>query len=132
MIGWLKSLWGAWRTWKTGKPWDDTKRSPDWPAVRRLHLSREPLCQWCGGGEHVQVHHIFPFHLFPYLELYDGVNGTGRDGNLISLCERPDTQCHFRQGHKGDWSSYDPGIAGKCMARQIEAARQRQMIGLLP
>ena len=38
-----------------GKP-----RSPHWPAVERRHLEKEGWCRYCGGVEHLQVHHVKP------------------------------------------------------------------------
>ncbi len=84
-------------------------RSGRWPAVEKEHLRREPVCAVCGHtGKGLQVHHI---HAFSWpggadLELDDGADGTGRDGNLITLCSGPETHnCHLLWGHLGDYKS---------------------------
>jgi predicted secreted acid phosphatase len=46
----------------------------------------------------VEVHHIFPVHLVPGLELVPT--------NLITLC-RPH---HFELGHHKDWADYNPDV----------------------
>lgn len=43
-------------------------RSPQWPAVRAAHLKKEPSCQACGVTDHLEVHHIAPFHVSPARE----------------------------------------------------------------
>jgi len=78
-------------------------RSPHWPAKRREHLQKNPNCAACGQADHVQVHHVRPFHLWPELELVDA--------NLISLCEqKAEGNDHFRLGHKGNWKDYNPRV----------------------
>ena len=74
-------------------------RSPHWPAVRKIHLAKEPSCQACGAEKSLEVHHIHPFHLFPALEL--------TDSNLITLCEGDAVNCHFLYGHLRSWKSYN-------------------------
>lgn len=81
------------------KPGDD-KRSPDWPKVRAAHLSHEPTCRACAGVDQLEVHHIKPFHLYPELEL--------DPDNLVTLCEHPAHDCHFRVGHFLDWRAINP------------------------
>jgi 5-methylcytosine-specific restriction protein A len=79
-------------------------RSPRWPAVAHAHLKAHPACAACGGTDHLQVHHVRPFHLFPKLEL--------DPTNLITLCEsgRAGVLCHLHYGHCGDWSASNPGV----------------------
>ena len=67
-------------------PDEHPSRDSRWPAVRALHLKREPVCRACGTKEALEVHHRLPFHTHPDLELDDGRDGTGRDGNLLTLC----------------------------------------------
>lgn len=92
-------------------------RSQKWEAVQKLHIKRESHCAWCGGTAYLQVHHIHPFAMNPELqgsdapggELDDGKDGTGRDGNLITLCEIPkkvaktpdEEDHHLKYGHSG-------------------------------
>lgn len=98
-------------------------RSPLWPEARRAHLAKQPACQACGVTDHLQVHHIHPFHLHPELEL--------DRANLITLCERPARNCHLTWGHYHDWSLWNPSVvqdvAGYYLA--LLAARRRGQTG---
>ena len=85
-------------------------RSPEWPAVEKKHLREEPVCQWCGGAQKLQVHHIMPFHLDPSKEL--------DDTNLITLCELHEVNDHLEKGHLGDFQRYNPDIRNQCEARK--------------
>jgi 5-methylcytosine-specific restriction endonuclease McrA len=78
------------------------RRSEQWPEAREAHLKSEPKCQGCGGTDHLQVHHIQPFHEHPELEL--------DQANLITLCEHPAHDCHFHFGHLLDWYSSNPQV----------------------
>ena len=80
-----------------GKP-----RSSHWPAVRAAHLLRESSCVACGGKEHLQVHHVHPYHLRAELEL--------DPDNLITLCEHPGRNCHLWFGHLLSWSSWNAEV----------------------
>lgn len=73
-----------------------TGRSGLWKHVRDEHIRREPACAACGRTKNLEVHHIRPYSKYPELELDDGIDGTGRDGNLITLCADP---CHLVFGH---------------------------------
>jgi 5-methylcytosine-specific restriction enzyme A len=77
-------------------------RSRDWPAIRRWHLEKQPVCQACGVSDHLQVHHIRPFHLHPELEL--------DSRNLLTLCERRGHDCHFVFGHFHNWQLWNPAV----------------------
>lgn len=79
-----------------GKPTDS--RSPHWPGVRKVHLADHPQCAVCGGIAKLEVHHIYPFHLFPLREL--------DPTNLITLCEawKFGVNCHLFFGHFGDYA----------------------------
>lgn len=76
-------------------------RSPKWPAVERAHLKEHPTCAGCGGSDHVQVHHIKPFHLHPELEL--------DPNNLVSAC-MDRSECHLRIAHGGSFKAYNPNV----------------------
>ena len=77
-----------------------------WGGLRKEHLKKEPFCMACGYGlegsfKGLDVHHIFPRHLFPDLAL--------EHSNLITLCRKYD--CHLRVGHFGNYTNfYNPGI----------------------
>ncbi len=78
-------------------------RSPHWPAVRRAHLKKHPACAACGRRDHVQVHHIHPYWLFPEMEL--------DPQNLITLDEAPGVEHHYRLGHGGhSWHDFNPHV----------------------
>jgi 5-methylcytosine-specific restriction protein A len=79
-----------------------SKRSGKWPEVRRAFLLKSPKCAVCGGDKNIQVHHKMPFHLHPELEL--------SELNLITLCEKPGTDCHLMVGHLHSFKSYNPNV----------------------
>jgi len=60
------------------------------------------------------------------LELDDGQDGTGRDGNLITLCRH----CHWRVGHlRINWSDGNPDIRLMLdgVGQRIYEARQARL-----
>ena len=73
-------------------------RSPKWPALQRKHLKLHPECEACGAKVELNVHHVKPFHLYPWLEL--------DPENLITLCR----QHHLTIGHDpdGPWGPAKP------------------------
>jgi hypothetical protein len=77
-------------------------RSPRWAAVRREHVKYHPACAACGQRDHVEVHHVEPYHLRPELELVAA--------NLVTLCDRPGRSCHFSLGHLWDWNRANPFV----------------------
>ena len=79
-----------------------TKRSSQWPKVRAEHLKNHPACLVTGSTKELEVHHIFPVHLFPELEL--------SPENLVTLSEGPTTNFHFLVGHLLDWRAYNPNV----------------------
>jgi 5-methylcytosine-specific restriction enzyme A len=81
-------------------------RSPKWPKVRKEHLSEEPKCQWCGTKWLLSVHHQTPVHVDPSKEL--------DSKNLITLCEVPLRNCHFKKGHLLNWRHWNPFIRKDC------------------
>ena len=97
----IKRLFKAFTEAVKGKPL--AVRSSRWETVRKRHLKAFPTCAACGCGQHLQVHHIKPFHLNPELEL--------EDSNLITLCEGKDEhQCHLNIGHLGSWKKENPNV----------------------
>lgn len=114
MLTWLRLLW-------TGELPDHAprgaRRSSHWPAVRAAHLRREPRCMVCGGTEHVQVHHVVPFHVDPDLEL--------APDNLLTLCEAKDRLCHYTFGHGYSWLQHNPNVRADvaAWAQRVKAMR---------
>jgi len=92
-------------------------RSPRWRTVEEHWLVDHNVCAVCGGIERLNVHHVEPFHLFPWLELADGThdvyddNGVnlGAIANLITLC-MGEKECHLKIGHGGDFRAYNPDV----------------------
>lgn len=84
------------------------RRSGGWPAVRAQHLKREGWCRVCGSVVSLEAHHIIPFSVNPSLEL--------NPGNLITICDRPETRCHLRKAHLGSWRRYNPNICREATA----------------
>lgn len=76
-------------------------RSPRWREVRDTHLKSRPFCAACGRAEHLQVHHIVPFHENPLLEL--------DARNLITLCMSK-YECHLKLGHGGGFHYFNPKV----------------------
>jgi hypothetical protein len=76
-------------------------RSPEWAAHRRAWLTLHPTCAACGSGLRPEVHHIFPIHLRPDLEL--------DPCNYITLCESTQ-QHHLHYGHLSSWNNYNPSV----------------------
>ncbi len=85
-------------------------RSPHWGKVRKEHLKKEPVCQWCGGKKRLQVHHIIPFHVNPAKEL--------DPRNLITLCEKKGLDCHLEKGHLGNFRQFDLYVRQRCIEHQ--------------
>jgi len=50
-------------------------------------------CAWCGTTKDIQVHHVWPQHLYP-----EWANDTNR---MICLCRR----CHLVLGHRGHFTN---------------------------
>ncbi len=108
LLLWCKDLFG-------GKPGlFRGLRSGHWPTVRKHHLEKEPVCQWCGSKESLEVHHISPFHIHPEDEL--------QEHNLITLCERPGIECHLHHGHFGNWKNFNPDVRKQCARRKGKIA----------
>ena len=78
------------------------KRSDKWPAVEHAHLKQFPTCASCGSTTKLNVHHKYPFHLHPELEL--------DPTNLITLCMDPATECHIKVGHGDNFKAYNPDV----------------------
>ena len=83
-------------------------RSPGWWKVRKARIKGDgSKCQACGRTRNLQVHHVLPVHLFPWLEL--------AITNLITLCG----PCHLLFGHLNHWKAYNPNV--RALARHIRA-----------
>lgn len=109
----------------------DSRRSSKWRAARAAHLKREPTCRACGGTEDLEVHHCLPFHVDASQEL--------DEANLITLCEKPDRNCHLTFGHAYSWLTWNPhvrddaeqwlrrvqGIQGEARAAKVQALRKQ-------
>ncbi len=97
-------------------PAAEERRSGKWAAMEKAHLAAYPTCAVCGGKEHLNVHHIRPYHLYPELEL--------DPDNLITLCEGSTCNCHLFFGHLGDFKSYNLNIKADA-ARMLKARENR-------
>lgn len=74
-------------------------RSEKWPSIEKDIINKYKCCAACGSIQHLQVHHIQPFHLHPELEL--------QESNLIILC-MSENECHLRIGHGDLFRAYNP------------------------
>jgi 5-methylcytosine-specific restriction enzyme A len=86
-----------------------SKRSGEWPTVRKRHLEKFPYCMVCGSKKNLEVHHIEPFHLNPSREL--------DPENLITLCESKGEgiNCHLLVGHLGSFKSLNSEVVQDAM-----------------
>jgi len=91
-------------------------RSPLWPAVRRAKLLVQKTCQATGINDELEVHHIYPFHLFPHLEL--------EPSNLIVLTEHRSFNAHLWIGHSGNWKAYNPNVVADA-AQMLDRIHKR-------
>ena len=71
-------------------------RSGAWRRVRNEHLRENNFCVICGSRENLVVHHVQSFSEHPELEL--------SSGNLVTLCENKNLNCHFVFGHRMRWN----------------------------
>ncbi len=79
------------------------ERSSGWFAVRNDFLMAYPRCSACGKTSDLEVHHVFPFHTHPELEL--------DKTNLVTLCEYH----HLIVGHRGNWKNINPNVRKDCL-----------------
>ncbi len=78
-------------------------RAPSWSTVARQHLESNPACAVCGHKKNLNVHHIYPFHLYPEREL--------DPENLITLGVKcPTGNHHLLFGHFGNWQKFNPDV----------------------
>lgn len=76
-------------------------RSPLWSRARDEYVKEHPECAACSSKNHLQVHHIKPFHIHPELEL--------DPTNFIVLCMDID-DCHLNIGHGDSFKAYNPNV----------------------
>lgn len=50
-------------------------------------------CAWCGATNNIEVHHIYPQHIWP-----ERAHDTN---NMVCLCRTDGKGCHFYIGHHG-------------------------------
>lgn len=93
-------------------------RSKKWSSVRKEFLKKNPSCAACGNKKlaDLEVHHIKPYWVFPFLELIEE--------NLIVLCEGP-ANCHFVWGHLLNWKAWNPKVKSDAKAF-MQKIKQRQ------
>jgi hypothetical protein len=88
------------------------QRSPHWSKLREQWLVVHRHCAVCDTTDHLEVHHIEPFHVNPDREL--------DTSNLITLCEKPGHSCHFVFGHFHDWYKYNPEVRSMAARYNLE------------
>jgi len=81
-----------------GSPAYEMPRDPKWKKVSHLWLLDHPECLVCGTRENCEVHHKYPFHLYPELEL---------DTRFFRTLCRPH---HYEIGHGRDWKAFNPDV----------------------
>ena|SRR3990167_1421133 len=86
-------------------------RDPRWPKLRDWYFSKNLFCEICGKRGKI-IHHIYPFFLFPELEL--------SSENLITVCDF----CHLNFAHLGSFHSYEKDI--KKIAKMWQEKRKNR------
>lgn len=107
-------LWGA----SVMSPTDQIvgePRSSQWPRVRAAWLKTHGECAACGQRDHLNVHHVVPFHEDPSKEL--------DLENLVTLCtDGPGhMNCHLVIGHAGNYKGRNENV-------REDARRVREML----
>ena len=74
-------------------------RGPLWSKTKREYAKIHPkVCPFCKTTKKIELHHIFPYHLFPQYE--------NSFWNLVWACR----DCHFKFCHHLDWSAFNPNV----------------------
>lgn len=61
-------------------------RSHEWRYFRNMNIKDK--CEICGSKFFLELHHVFPFHIRPDLEL--------DENNVVTVCRRHHYEfCHF-------------------------------------
>jgi 5-methylcytosine-specific restriction protein A len=94
-------------------------RSPMWRHVEHAFVSSHPTCAACGAAEHLQVHHVLPFHQHPELEL--------DPTNLIVLCMGA-SECHVIVGHGDNFKAYNPNVREDAKRFLSSSEEERKLI----
>jgi hypothetical protein len=99
-------------------------RSPSWSKIEKEWLSTHSTCAACGVALRPQVHHRFPFHGFPELELdIAGEHTPDKTPNFITLCMGPN-ECHLRIGHGGAFKFYNPHVTKHARSVRVNPSRR--------
>lgn len=86
------------------------RKTAEYAHAMAAHRKAFPACAYCGRTKAVDVHHIRPVGIAPYL---------AADGdNMITLCRKP--QCHFIVGHMGDWKTFNSMVESTCIAVRLD------------
>jgi 5-methylcytosine-specific restriction enzyme A len=94
-----------------------TPRAGGWSRVRAEHLLVYPRCEVCGTKQLLEVHHIFPVHLFDWLEL--------EPRNLVTMCPPH----HLLFGHLMNWRAYNPHVLANILTfRRAIAGRRHDAV----
>ena len=80
----------------------EASRNPAFRKQAKAFLVTHPHCLACGGTTDLEVHHKFPYHLFPELEM--------DESHWRVLCMHRGRLCHFIFGHCYNWSAWNPYI----------------------
>lgn len=103
-------------------------RNGEWPIVRKHYLEKQGSCEACGSIEHLQVHHVVPFHDDPTKEL--------DLTNLITLCMSLN-ECHLLIGHSGSFKTFNPNVRTDAIEalehpERFDSIRAKALIAALP
>lgn len=98
-----------------GKP--VVARNPAWARESKKFRLAHPFCEACGTCDDPEIHHCYPVHLFPEMEM--------RKEFWITLCGTSAHGCHLRDGHAWNFKAWNPHCREDC-ARQRLRIRERK------
>jgi 5-methylcytosine-specific restriction protein A len=93
------------------------KRSPQWGGVRKAFLKTHGSCVACGSKDHLEVHHIVPFHMVPSKEL--------QQSNLVTLCQSKSHNDHLIFGHLLDFHAMNVKVVTDAKNYHTEVAKRK-------
>ena len=97
------------------------KRSPQWGEVRKTYLKTHGTCVACGSKDHLEVHHIVPFHIDPSKEL--------QPTNFITLCQSKSHNDHLIFGHLLDFHAQNTKVVTDAKNYRGELAKRKIVKG---
>ncbi len=79
-------------------PAPTTPHDSKFERLAEEHKKISPACLICGSTENCDVHHLFPWEMFP--------DKRYEPKFFRTLCRNPGCQGHLIAGHCGDWKAW--------------------------